>query len=259
MRNKILISLLAMIGFSMAVDNAAYRRFHNQTSIGMGVESSSFSVTDSATPPNSATVKPTTTFVDINVERLFQSGVWADLDVQMLTSYSASKDDASKLGVNGNLAGVNAKVGYFFQPIHRHLALTPYALVGRNANLSDYTLAAVPANTNAISSQAYLTGGIGGQINFRVNDIFEFTFDQLVAINYDMSKYPAGTDNLTNYQSRTTLGARFNVVSNFQIKVDGYFDVYGGGKKDAKSNVAGIGRPFPQNAVGALVTVGLTY
>ncbi len=189
--------------------------------------------------------------VNLEAERLLNNGIWIDLNADMAfgagpTNYGNS-NGVSNYGLNG-------KVGYAFPLLNQHLQLTPYLLAGVNNNAQaadNFAVANQPSQFTA--NQLFYTGGVGGRLEYRINKIFLVYADQLVAYNWDQTGYNYGVMPQNNVQYTSTLGAKFNIVDNFQLGVKGFYTNYQQQASNSGYTLQG------ENGFGGLVTVGLTY
>ena len=274
---KILVSLLSVSSASaFAVNNGAFQQFDNEYNVGYGA--SQMTLQNGA---GNQTLQQNQ-FITLEVERLFDMGIWMDVNANLVLSQNSLGNQATGTG-NGqsgiagqpgmpasqdpNFGGVNAKVGYAFPVLSQHLQVTPYALVGRNTNLA---MSSIVANGyNNVTSDYYYTGGVGGRLEYRINQYILVYGDQLISYNWDQSAPTAGIQpqNVMNYVS--TVGAKFNVVKNLQLGVNGFYNNYQqmsaapsptpsiNGGSTSNGQLTTIYQP--QASMGGLVTVGLTY
>ena len=127
---------------------APFQQFDRQYSLGVGATSGNLTNGQNGQVNNSE-------YVNLEIERLFNVGVWLDINANLLTYYSQAVDPAvtvtgNTTGSQANFGGINVKVGYAFPIYEDKLLLTPYGTIGRNTNISSYTMAynSVPANNN---------------------------------------------------------------------------------------------------------------
>lgn len=262
---KLLVSLLAFSGSSaFASDYSQFQDFDNQISIGYGMQSQNTTAYGGGSNNYS-----TSNLVQLEGERLLNNGVWVNLDAQMVfgqgsTTAGTGYDGAfpqQQQPVQSNY-GFNGKVGYAFPLAGQYLLLTPYGAAGLNnnaiagqqngANIGDKGALGTTAN------QLYYTAGAGARLEYRINKAIEVYADQLVAYNWDQTSYASGIQPQNLYAFTSTIGAKFNLVKDFQLGVRGF---YQNDQMDASSgNPAGTGAyPQPQTSIGGLVTLGLTY
>lgn len=208
------------------------------------------------------------TMIGFGVERLFDMGLWLRFDGSMMTGYgnmNSSNPNAitTPLGQDPSFADLNFKLGYAFQPLKDTLLVTPYGLLGRNTNLSSNSL-----NNNMTPSGGTITptvnttqdyffsGGFGGRIEYRINNYIELYFDQNVIYNADMSQPNSNYASASNFSFTSNLGAKFNVWDELQLGANGYYSYYSmvyGPTHDQMFQL------YPQNEIGGMVTIGLTY
>ena len=262
---KLLVSLLALSGSSaFAWDYTQFQAFDNQVSVGYGLQEQSTTAYGGGNNNISSS-----NLVQLEGERLLNNGIWINIDAQMVfgqgpTSVGQGYDSAFpqvQQPVQSNY-GVNGKVGYAFPFANEHLLVTPYGTAGLNNNgvAGQQTAATVAGDQNSITTtanQLYYTAGGGARIEYRINKAIELYADQSVTYNWDQSTYSTGIEAQDLYAFTSTLGAKFNVVKDFQIGVKGFYvnDQMIGSSGDPGYGAA----PQPQNSIGGLVTLGLTY
>ncbi len=243
--------------------NHAFQEFDNQFYIGFGTGYGNF---NNAYGQNS---NYGTTYVGLGVERLFDIGLWASIDATMMTGYSnfnSSNANAGTgpLGQNPAVANLDAKVGYAFNPIKDKLQVTPYILVGRNTNLTSNSLnnntssgGGGTGNLSANVTQDYfLTGGIGGRIEYRIDKYLLLYFDQNALYNADMSSPNSNYNPASNYQLTSTLGLKYNAWDQLQLGLNSFYtynQLSGAVSSQQQYQL------YQQNQVGIMATVGMTY
>jgi len=262
MRKIVAFSILTVLGNSAiyaATTNSQpneytpFQQFDNEYNIGYGVTSGNL------TNGNTGGVN-NTQFMNIEVEHLFNMGVWFDVNASLLTYYSQEVDPAvaslgNTTGSQPNFGGLNANVGYAFAFIPEHLLLIPYGTVGRNTNLSSYTLNNAGTNTN-LTQDYFWTFGIGARLDYRINNIFDVYLDQSAVYNSSQAPVTQGLAPNDNYLYTTTLGAKFNVYRSLQLGAKGFYQ-----NSYYTQSLTGAGSTawVPQSTVGGLVSIGLTY
>lgn len=243
--------------------NHAFQEFDNQFYIGFGTSYGNF---NNAYGQNS---NYGTTYVGLGVERLFDMGLWASIDATMMTGYSnfnSSNANAGTgpLGQNPAVANLDAKVGYAFMPVKDKLQVTPYILVGRNTNLTSNSLnnntsgsSGGTSNLSANVTQDYfLTGGIGGRIEYRIDKYLLLYFDQNALYNADMSSPNSNYNPASNYQLTSTLGLKYNAWDQLQLGLNSFYtynQLSGAVSSQQQYQL------YQQNQVGIMATVGMTY
>jgi opacity protein-like surface antigen len=256
---RILLSLLSVTATSgFAADNSLFQEFDNQVSIGFGInQNSSGYGTTNTIQPNSWVIS-TSNVLNFEVEHLMNNGIWIDVNANMAFG-SGPVSQVPISGSNGGTYqssdyGMNAKVGYAFSGLAvKHLQLTPYVTVGLNNVASSIQYA---PSSNVISNNFSYLGGIGGRAEYRINHIFMIYADQMIGYNWDQSGPQNGIMPQNTVQFTSTLGAKFNVVKNLQLGIEGYYSDY----QPQASNYTSNGfMAQPQWAFGGLVSVGYTY
>ncbi|RTL00569.1 MAG: hypothetical protein EKK57_06840 [Proteobacteria bacterium] len=241
---------------------AAFQQFDRQYSLGLGATSGNLAAPGSS----GGTFKAVA--MNLEVERLFNVGVWMDVNGYLYTSYNQnpSEDPAVQLfgqltGSSPQFGGLNAKVGYAFPLIKDQLMLTPYGELGRNVNFSSYTLQGT-TNSN-LTSDYYWTYGIGARLEYRLDDTFDFYLDQNMVYNNSQAPMTQGLAQANYYANTTLLGAKFNVWRKLQLGAQVYYNNYyyptalvsvNPASYSSTSNVL-----VPTSSVGGQLSVGLTY
>lgn len=100
----------------------------------------------------------------------------------------------------------------------------------------------------------FLTGGAGVRLEFRINNAILLYADQDAVYNADQGTYGALGGAQNNYQETSTLGAKFNIVDNFQLGVKGFYNNYQYQTSGVSNNALQA-----ENGYGGLVTLGMTY
>ena len=246
---------------SAYADNQVFQDFDNQFYIGYGM--------GNGNTKNSYGQKANyaTNDVAFGVEKLFDMGIWLAFNGTLMTQYNnlSSNPNAvsDPVGQDPAIADLDLKVGYAFPVLKDTLLLTPYGLLGRNTNISSNSLQdnnSSSSGTSTItvnSTQDYfLSTGLGGRLEYRLDKIFDFYFDQNVVYNIDMSHPTSQYAPMTNVSFTSILGAKFNVWRELQLGAQTYYNY------SALTN--GLTTPqqydlIPQNYFGGMITVGLTY
>src|SRR6185437_2663654 len=222
--------------------NSAFQDFQNEYNIGYGYST--------GTLINGAhnTTSYNTQSVNLELEHLFDIGVWFDVNFNMLTS-----NNQQNLGVlnggNGSYTGnpaynngaafnqnpfvftFNVKGGYAFNLINNTLQLTPYLMLGRNTNWATST---VLANGGENLTQDYFyTGALGARLSYRINQAILLYADGSGVYNWDNSgaiksiqtstAYYGKSYAATNFGFNSTVGAKFNVYKNLQLGANAFW------------------------------------
>lgn len=199
-------------------------------------------------------------FLSMEVERLFDVGVWMDVSAYLNTYYTQPDDPAvievgMTTGSQAQFGGINAKVGYAFPLIKNTLLITPYMLVGRNVNLSSYTLSSAPSTANLTQDYFWTIGG-GGRLEYRIDDTYDIYLDQSAAYNASQAPTTQGFAANNNYQYTTTFGAKFNVYKKLQLGAQTFYT----NSYYTNSLTTINGQSYvPTNSFGGMATIGLTY
>lgn len=241
--------------------NAAFQQFENEYNIGLGYSQGGLINGSQQTSSYNENM------FNLEVERLFDNGIWLDGNFNMVTGYSqedlgplnGGADSGSAFGQNPFMYGFTLKAGYGFQLVTDTLQIIPYAMLGRTSNLATST---VNANGDqSMASDYFYTGGLGTRLDYRVNSTIMLYADELYSYNWDNSgaikniQVPmyGKTYAATNYEFTSTLGAKFNVWRSLQLGVNGFWTNY-----QPQSNISGL-MYTPDNIFGMMATIGLTY
>ena len=232
---------------------SAFQEYDREYNVGYGVTSGNLSNGSGGAVNNSQ-------YLNLELERLFNVGVWLDVNASLVSYYSQAADPAAgpggiTTGSQPSFGGVNVKVGYAFPLITDSLMLTPYALGGRNTNFASYTLAATPSTTN-LTSDYYWSGGVGARLEYRLNSVFDFYADQSAVYNASQAPTTQGLAVNDNYAYTSTLGAKFNLYRNFQLGAQAFYNDYYYTQALVTSTGVAL---VPQSSVGGLISVGLSY
>lgn len=254
-------NVLASQTDSSTVESQVFQKFDNQFYIGMGT---SYGNLTNAYGQNS---NYGTTSINFGFERLFDIGLWLRFDGSMLTGYSnfnSTNPNAltGPLGQNPSVGNMDAKLGYAFMPLAEKLLVTPYLLFGRNTNLTsnslnnNQTTTAGVQNLTNVTQDYFLTLGVGARLEYRLNQIVAVYFDQNALYNSDQSTPNANYASASNYQLVSTLGAKFNVWQSLQLGIEGFYSY-----NQLSNGVTQLQQYqfYPQNQVGGMATIGLTY
>jgi hypothetical protein len=255
---KILLSLLAISATSAFAlgNNADFQAFDNEANIGLGFSSTDIKGAGGFVNGYSA-VNQQAGLINLEAEHLFNNGIWVDVNAN--TSFDQSNGNGALGANNATNYGINGKVGYAFT-FNSHLQLTPYGLVGVNNDGLGGTnaLLSLPDVNNtspyATTNQMFLTGGVGARLEFRINNAILLYADQDAVYNSDQGTYGSFGGAQNNYQETSMIGAKFNIVDNFQLGVKGFYNNY-------QYQTSGVANNALQaeDGYGALVTFGLTY
>ncbi|MBP9743194.1 MAG: hypothetical protein KBD37_07550 [Burkholderiales bacterium] len=264
MRRKYLGGALVIAStLVIAKSNDAFGQFENEYNIGYGYQ------TGQLIDGNQNTSNFSAQSINLEVERLFDVGIWLDGNFNMVTDYSqpnlgalnGGDGSGDPFGQDPFMFSLTFKVGYAFEVVNHKLQLIPYVLAGRTVNWATSTVLANGGEN--LSNDYFYTGGLGGRISYRINPTILVYADELYAYNWDNSgaiKSIQSNPDLygksyaaTNYTFTSTLGAKFNVYRDLQLGVSGFWNNY-----QPQSNISGI-IYTPTNTFGGMVSAGLTY
>ncbi len=262
------LTLASVASLAVAADYAPFQEFDNQYNAGY-----SFSQYQLSNGGGQQALQQNQG-LDIQIERLFDVGVWMDLDANYVIATNSLGNKSTGTGMGGvqpasqvpNLGGVNGKVGYSFAAVPSHLLITPYALLGYNTNIAMSTITS--NNFANVTGDSYMTAGVGGRIEYRITKWVDIYADQNAVYNWDQSAPLNGIMPQNNMIYTTTVGAKFKPYKNLILGVNGFYNNYqymaaapgSGSTNGGNSSTGGTYSIYqPQNNFGGMVTVGLTY
>lgn len=266
---KILFSLMAVIctaAFADSNEYATFQQFDNHVSFGMDIGQGSLSAKNTNNGANTYNYNS----VNLEVEKLFDAGIWLNAKIGNLNTYEQSGMPLTPLGSYQFVATANAKIGYNFPIIQDTLSITPYVLIGKNANTAQLnSVNNGMGNGVGITQDFYLTNGIGFRLDYPINKNLDIYFDQYGAYNADQAPISsavndAGTTfnnvSTSNLQYTTTLGLRANLWEDLQLGASVFYNAYTNYSNDAMGLYNGTqGYGLPTNNYGAEVQVGWTF
>ena len=251
---------------------ASFQAFQNEYNIGYGY--SQGSLVNGAQNTSSFNTQS----INLELEHLFDIGLWFDINFNMLT-HNDQPNLGPLNGGNGSYTGnplyqngaafnqnpfvftFNGKVGYAFNLINNKLQLTPYGMLGRNANWATSTVLA--AGGQNITQDYFYTGGLGARLSYRINNAVLLYVDEMALYNWDNSgavkniqsspAYYGKSYAATNFGFTSTVGAKFNVYKSLQLGTNIYWNNF-----QPQSNISGL-MYTPTNTYGGEVSIGLTY
>lgn len=243
-------------------DNQAFQKFDDQYYLGYGLN---YGNSKNGFGQNT---NYTANTIGFGVERLFDMGLWLRFDGSMMSGYSnmnSSNPNAvtTPVGQDPSFANLDFKLGYAFQPLQDRLLVTPYVLLGRNTNLSSNSLnnnlspdGGTSTPTINTTQDYFFAGGFGGRIEYRIDNYIELYFDQNIIYNADMSQPNANYASASNFSFTSLLGAKFNVWDELQLGLNGYYSYFSMVNGPTSNQMYQL---YPQNEIGGMVTIGLTY
>jgi hypothetical protein len=277
MKNILIVALFAVSFSVFATDNyndkltdyTRFQKFDNQISIGANMNQMTLA------NGSGNHVLQQSQNMNFDAERLFNNGVWANIDAYIMTSTNSLGNQATGTGMGYGMpasqdpfvGGVNAKVGYAYPPLNfdnQSLLFTPYILLGRNTNLA---MSAILANGQAnVSNDFFYTAGLGLRAQYIVNQYINLYADQSWGYNWDRSGPLNGIQPQNSQLFTTTLGAKFNVYQQLQLGVALFYNNY---QYDATApatttltgGTASITPSVyqPQYSYGGALSIGMTF
>jgi len=270
MRKILLVTLVStsVASFATATNYAPFQEFDDQYNFGY-----SFSQYQLSNGGGQQALQQNQG-INIEIERLFDVGVWMDIGANYVTATNSLGNKSMGTGMGSvqpasqvpNLGGVNGKVGYSFAVVPSTLLLTPYVLAGYNTNIAMSTLTA--NNFANVTGDTYVTGGVGGRLEYRITKWVDLYADQSVVYNWDNSGPLNGIMPQNNMIYTSTLGAKFKPYRNLILGVNGFYNNFqymaaapGSGATNGGNSPSGSTYSIyqPQSNFGGMVTVGLTY
>lgn len=232
--------------------NGGFSYFDNVFSLGYGYAQSNTSGSGSYQG-----IATSINYIDLNVQRLFLSGIWVDLDGQLITSITQSNTSASPyndyaptyLAYPGS---ATVSLGYAVPVVRDMVQVIPYLNGGLVMNVNSYTITQNQSISSQLSRDTYYQYGGGAKVEYMLNKQFQFYFNQLFAGLSDQSGLGLGL-----WRSTSTLGSQYNVYGPLQLGLGLYYDQL----SPTGSPSASISQPvfLNQSTVGGLFSVGLRY
>lgn len=251
MNKKLFPFLICSIATVSAFENDKFQQFDNQISVGYSYSSNTLYNNSNMNLQQNLN----NNLFNLNIERLFDNGVWFDINGAFVFNSTQSImqnsfiDVVQALGLPANITG---KVGYAFPLLEQHLQLTPYFVSGKELNYNGVTVPAAGFN----NSFYYLLGG-GGRIEYLINNNILLYFEQMVGYLKDSS---GGNINLSALNLTSVLAAKFNLTDNFQLGLQGFFNQINVIDQNAGYNpITYTYRNINQSTFGGLLSVGYAY
>jgi hypothetical protein len=128
-----------------------------------------------------------------------------------------------------NFFSMNLKLGRAFQVLQDHLQVTPYILLGKNGNMTPYTVIGSAQDINSVKyinsglSNFFWTSGIGGRLEYAVNQTFDFYLDENLNYNLDNSKIQAPYVKQNNLSLVNLIGFKWQAWRELQFAVEGFY------------------------------------
>jgi len=272
MNKKFLWSCLGVCFISQyanASNYSEFQNFNNQVSFGVNYQNGNLN-----TSQNGAADQYSNTALNLEVEKLFDIGLWANVNVGVTQTYTQTSNPANSsgsltLGAYPYLQTMNGKLGYNF-PLLSNLAITPYALLGKNANLTNFT-SVYPAltgqNMNITNNYFYTYGG-GVRLEYiPIPKLLSVFLDQSYAFNNDQTKYQVqgvrdSAINASNSQWTTTLGVKVTPWRKLFLGGNLYYTNYTGydtGSVEAISSLSSLEMGVPTTSFGFQLSAGFTF
>lgn len=244
-----------------------FQRFDNSFLVGLGMYSLNLM------NGNSQVVSQNNQYFSMEFEHLFDMRLYLNVNAYIVTNQSVPNTSGTGMGPNQmpltqnpNVGGVNVKLGYAFEVITDYLQLIPYGLLGRNTNLAMSTVIS-NQQRNIINNDYFITFGVGGRIEYKINNVVMLYFDQNALYNMDQSG-PIGMVPQNAYNYSTALGAQFAIIRNFQIDAGIIYNKFvlaqsmgATGQSNGGLNPNGdpISPYVPQNSIGWIISAGYSY
>jgi hypothetical protein len=212
--------------------------------------------------------KVLSTNAGIGVEKLFvTSRVWFDFELGNLMTYheldnNLMQSPKNPLPFDPNFFSMNLKLGRAFQVVDNQLQITPYVLLGKNGNMTPYTVVDSAQDINGVKyinsglSNFFWTSGIGGRLEYAVNETFDFYLDENLNYNLDNSKIQSPYVKQTNLSIVNLVGIKWQAWRELQFAVEGFYtyqDYLLSMSQDQNSEYN------PSSTFGTRLTVGLTF
>ncbi|MBY0379321.1 MAG: hypothetical protein K2P99_02855 [Burkholderiales bacterium] len=269
MKKLLLSSILFGIGtttFALS-DYKNFQQFDNQVSFGINYQNGNFNNSQANGNPHGYSI----TALNLEVERLFDIGLWGLFDASVAQTYTQTITDNSNIptqpvGSYPFLQTMNAKIGYNF-PLLNSLSVTPYIQLGKNADLTSYTtfsglniIGSGNSGSN-VTNDFYYTYGGGLRMEYIINKYVNVYLDQMVAQNSDQTGY--GFNNYiistSNTQWTTTLGGKINPWQKLQLGANLLYTNYNNYDQKSVTTLNSLGVAVPSTAFGFQMSAGFTF
>ncbi|HMT02832.1 MAG TPA: hypothetical protein PKD00_05905 [Burkholderiales bacterium] len=252
------LTILLTLNISSVFAISKFQNFDNEFNLGYGIYQTTLS-----NGAHNQTLQQNQ-IAQLEVERLFDIGVWLDVKGSLVTASNSLGNMAAGTGQERgilsqdfNLGGINSKVGYAFEVVNEHLQLIPYGQMGLNTNLAMSTV--INNNQQNITNDFFYTLGIGLRLEYRIsNELFLFA-DQVGNYNWDQSGPVNGIQPQNNIIYTSTIGIKYNACKNLQLGLNGFYNNYQYKALAPTIDSTGTSIYQPQYNVGGMFTVGLTY
>ena len=213
---RIFVITLILASTSYASDNQLFQNIDNQIAIGYGYSSAN------TYNPSYAPTQQTTTYssANINVEQLFNSNVWLNLNGNFIFSANQPDNGTGLIGTIqtfGLPASISGKAGYSFNWTTSGLQVIPYLTTGVALNYNALNL-----TNNGFKNSYYVLYGGGARLEYVIIPNISIYFDQLVGYLADQGQANNINQSAMNYNS--VLGAKFNVAKHLQLGLQGNFN-----------------------------------
>ena len=279
MKLKKIIYLLCIYNITndlLAIDNSNFQQFDNRVSFGMQFGQGTLSNSQGYNPSAINFVSNSNNFsynsLSIEVEKLFDVGIWLDVQIANLNNYVQDNYTPAPLGNYQYIADFKGKIGYNFQLLD-NLSIKPYFLIGKSANIGSINVGSYGLNgLTGIAQDYYLNTGGGLRLEYIINKYFDIYIDQFASYNADQAplsgspSYPLDSVvDSSNMQYTTTLGLKVNLWQDLQLGASLFYtnynygqstlDFYNQGNNDGSATGGGIAT----NEYGALLQIGWTF
>ena len=184
---------------------------------------------------NNQTAQFISSNMGLGVEKLFfDSRIWLNAELGSMMSYheldnNLSQEQKIPLAFDPKFYSLNLKLGRAFQIVDNSVQITPYALVGKNGNMTPYSLSNTAIDDHHVKyitsglENFFWTTGIGGRLEYAVAETFDFYLDENLNYNLDNSHVQAPNVKLNNLELMNTIGAKWQAVSKLQFAIEGYY------------------------------------
>jgi hypothetical protein len=212
---------------------APFQLFDSQFNFGLGLSHGTTAIANSGfsgpvRDKNGQIGTYNNNYDNLQIEKLFDIGVWFLVDGTLVNSYSQSKNQSQVAGqqsgnnITGNnpfFGGISAKVGYAF-PFNDSILVTPYGQLARSTNMSSFALDNISAGENNLTQSYFNTLGYGFRVEvLAIQKYLELYIDE--NLHYNFSQTPIADavyrGNPSYGEWASTIGLKWRVAYNFQI------------------------------------------
>lgn len=216
-KKKIVLVIILCFYFNIANALNKFQEFDNEASLNFIYSNTALSnLTNSNT---SQTYN--NTLLGLTIERLFDNNVWFNVNGNFTIANNLANGPNLTFLNNTQTIGLPASllvnVGYGFDIIHDYLQIIPFLNIGKVLNYNGITL------PSGIINSYYYQYGIGGKLEYRINNNFLLYYEQVLAYLDDKS---GSSLNLSAVNSSSQIGIKINIPASLQLGFGTFYNYY---------------------------------